>query len=256
MRCVGSNAYACWASALACFTFIPFGLPAPSYNTIGMQSLLIAMSTFGCAATPTSERQNLWLSISAVAWGIAVVAHPALVVPLVVLSFVILVFRRTLAFSILRYIVLIAVFQLLGWGIVLSVLSWSRLSGSVLYLAAINDVGGVLKKLTLSVQLLGHHPFFIGLVTVAIVIGLLRNRLGAGVLGGLVIFVFALSYVGRPTLFAHSHDLIVLAALMGLGLLAGFNAKASDGDRTVAIIYTVSMLSWNNYRSNRHAWSF
>ena len=41
-----------WSSALLVLCFIPFSLPAPSYNTIGMFGMLSALALFGVAALP------------------------------------------------------------------------------------------------------------------------------------------------------------------------------------------------------------
>jgi|GEM_PF-1248560 len=239
---LGNISYA-WVSALACLAFIPFGLPAPSYNTIGLQALLIGLAAFGCATTHVQAPiiRFLWLSISALAWGIAVVAHPAMIFPLVVFCLLTLAFGRTLLPSIAGYLALVATTQVVSWGITLNVLSWSRLKDSVLYLAAINDVGGIERKFTFSLQLILGNPFFAALLLAAIVLGLIRKRLSNSVFATLALLLLVGSNVGQPALFLHSHDLIALAALTGLGLLVGFSARASPNERIVAILYAVSM---------------
>ena len=57
-----SHRIVAWAGGALVLAFIPFGLPAPSYNTLGLQALTCALAFFGCAAlaVPRSRRQLWW----------------------------------------------------------------------------------------------------------------------------------------------------------------------------------------------------
>ena len=73
-----------WAGGIFVLSFIPFGLPAPSYNTLGQQALTIALALFGYAALLDGRtRQQAWCLIaSACAWAVATVVYPPLIMPL------------------------------------------------------------------------------------------------------------------------------------------------------------------------------
>ena len=65
-----------WLAGAIVLAFIPYGLPAPSYNTIGEQAMIIALASFGCAIL--AEGSLLLPAISALAWAFATVAYPPL----------------------------------------------------------------------------------------------------------------------------------------------------------------------------------
>ncbi|MFD2884487.1 hypothetical protein ACFS4T_25480 [Pseudomonas lini] len=64
---------------IAVTSFIPFSLPSPSYNTLGMLSMLCAVAAY---ATFAETQQPRWLITSAAAWMVSVIAYPTFVVVL------------------------------------------------------------------------------------------------------------------------------------------------------------------------------
>ena len=119
-------------------------------------------------------------------------------------------------------------------------LGLGRLSESALYLKTCMD-GELPRKLSLPPSLLEGHPAFAAACLAAVALGLLRNRAGpiwTSVAIGLLILPSAAL---QPALYLASHDIVVLLALSGLGLLGGFAAAATRGERLIAILYVASM---------------
>lgn len=217
--------------------FIPFGLPAPSYNTIGQQALLVALGALGNSWVE-ERKSRAWATLSAGAWAIAVVAYPSMAVPLAACVLTATIWgpsswpRRT-------YIGLIAGFQAAAWTIVVAALSWRKLFDSIAYLSAINDVGGWLRKAAFTFRLLEMHPRFVAACAVAIVLGLVRSQIGTLATSLLMIGLAVLVYSGEPALILHSHDLVTVLALTGVGLLGGLRARASLHARLLAILWLI-----------------
>src|SRR5690242_10391243 len=105
-----------WSSALLVFCFIPFSLPAPSYNTIGMFGMLSALALFGVATLqrPQVRYSAVAAVLSGVAWTVAVIAYPTMqVVLLALLALTLLAARnRSERLHLLGYAMICLVFQL------------------------------------------------------------------------------------------------------------------------------------------------
>jgi hypothetical protein len=249
-----------WAGAAFALAFVPFGLPSVSYNTLGMQGLGVALAALGCAFLRLHEvgeprRAAGWAVLSAGGWAVAVTAYPSLVVPLGVCLLLLATLRDLgppvprlagtplrgrVPVAVLGYAALVAAGQILAWAAIAWALTPQKLLDSLAYLAAINDVGGWGRKLDFSLGLLRTYETFAIACIGAIIVGLLRIRLGAGVTAlltaGLVGFLFTAPYA----LFCRSHDVVTVLALTGFGLLARLGPGSAPHDRALALVWTVS----------------
>ncbi len=248
LKRLGHRGYA-WVGGILVVAFVPFGLPAPSYNTLGGQALTIALATFGCAALADAGSRNRlrWLIASACAWSGATVSYPSLIVPLGFLCAAGLLYRnRGFPKPYLFIGITIAALCLTWAGTVLS-LSFGRLYDSIIYLSAINDVGGVSRKIAFALETLRAKPLFALLCAVAVLVGLLRQRLGPSVTQIATAAVLAGLFLTSPSLYVRSHDVVTLAALTGLGLLSGLRASANQSDRVIALVYATSLTAALTY---------
>ena len=224
--------------------FIPFGLPAPSYNTLGLQALTCALGSFGCAAlaAPGSRRQVRWLSISIAALPVTTVAYPPLVIPLAFLCVLGLLDQKR--FPQPRLCLAFASGALcVAWSIVVATLSLQRVYDSAIYHSSINDAGGLDRKVKFAGELLQANPHFAILCVAALAIGIFRKRVGPHWTALAAASVIACLFLLRPVLFARSHDAITLATLAGIGLLSGLRRDAGSVDRTIAIVYATSVVA-------------
>lgn len=231
-----------WCVGAAIIAFVPFGLPAPSYNSVGQQGLLIATAALGLAALRESRRgSTVAVAASAVASAVCSVAYPPLTLPvgfMAVLGIVRPVVPRPWAFLLATLAA-----GLVAWGAVVAVLSPQRLWDSAIYLSEINDPGGFGKKLSFSTGLLGQHPLFALICLAAVALGLARRKLPPA-LTAVALALLMLATFAHPTvLYAKAHDAVTVAALSGLALLGGLARSAPLCDRVVAIIYATSLLA-------------
>jgi hypothetical protein len=237
MRRLGETTLAPFAAALV-LAFIPFSLPAPSYNTLGQQGLVIALAAYGCAFLATGRHAQLgWGSVAAMAGAATTVAYPSLAVAFATLGLLTLVFhsQRWL------HLALMATAAAVIGGIAVASLSPQRLWESVVYLNAVNDAGGLARKVEFSLGLLQRYPGFAALAALSILVGLLRPWV-PGWFTTLAIGLIALAtLLYPPALFSKSHEVVTLAALGGLGLLAGLRPGADPRARLFAILYATSL---------------
>jgi hypothetical protein len=232
-----------WIGGLFVLAFIPFGLPAPSYNTIGQQALTLALATFACAALADrySSARLWWILASACAWAIASVAYPSLVVPLGILCLLGLIDRNGIFPQPYLYVSITGAAVCVAWAIVVLSLSFTRLYESIVYLSAINDPGGLARKWTFTLNLLGANALFSTLCVAAIIVGLLRERLGPVVTQIAIAAIIAGLFLTEPAFYARSHDIVTLVALTGLGFLAGLRPNAGLAERVIALVYGTSL---------------
>ena len=228
-----------WLAGAIVLAFIPYGLPAPSYNTIGEQAMIIALASLGCAILAESSR--LLPAISALAWAFATVAYPPLFLALVVLlAFLPTVLRphRRLQFA---YIGLVAGFQLVAWGCVLGVLTWPRMLESIAYQSDLSPMLNVGEKISTIMKNFTQNLFFLTLACTAIALGLIKVRLPQSIYATSVAALIVLLLFVPATLFVRSHDAILLGALTGLGMLGWLFTGANPQQRLLATLFAVSL---------------
>ena len=231
-----------WLAAALVLVFIPYGLPAPSYNTISEQMAIVALTSFGCAVLASAEgrKYRAWLAISAVAWAFATVAYPSLifVVGLLLASLPTIVrppFREQLA-----YCGLVVGFQIVAWGCVIGILTWPRIMESIDYQSSVSPMLNVGQKLSLIAGSLTQNVIFMVATATAVVLGLARQFLPQAFAAVALSALFLLPLFAPPTLFVQSHDAIFIAALSGFGVLAWLRHDALC-DRLLATLFAVSL---------------
>jgi hypothetical protein len=231
-------------SALLVLSFVPFGLPSPSYNTLGMQALTLAIACLGCALTTSSRMVRLRYQLaSALSWSIGIVAYPTLgIVAATLIAGLVLRGNRTFPQS-RSYAVMVAFFSISGVIAAISVLTLDKVIGSVRYLNMINDVSGISEKFERTTDLLAANPIPTTLFAASAAVGFIRSYIKTYRFAFTVAVVIATGAAFPAALFVRSHDIIFILALSGLGLFRHLNTQASLERRTVAICYSISMFA-------------
>lgn len=230
-----------WLGAAFFLSFIPFGLPSVSYNTLGSQGLGIALAALGLALV-RERLSGWWAFASAVGWGVATTAYPSLLLPLGA-CLLLLWLTGCPKRELLAYVCLTGAVQIVGWTLVAYALSPGKVVDSFAYLAAINDVGGLGRKLDFALTVLGAHPIFVIVCGLAALVGLLRERLGATLASLTIAALLAVLFAGEPALFCRSHDIVTVLALAGLGLTFELCRTSQPGARAIGLIYATSLFA-------------
>jgi hypothetical protein len=248
----------CSAAFIICF--VPFSLPAPSYNTIGMLAMLCGLALFGMAVLQeeadgdeTSTRTTTWIMVllSGFAWLIAVIAYPTLApVQLIVFcSAAILMRGYKLRLLMVRYGIVSAVWLGLGLGFLFVMYGWARLLAIFRFTnAAMHVSDGLAVKLYTGAALLSAHPGFLALCVASTATGFLSRSLlerdrDFGVLASAVLagIVLTTCFVG-PVLFFRGHDIVLLLALSGLGGIS-LRGQREPAPQVIRIIYCGGLLA-------------
>ena len=231
-----------WVGGGFVLAFIPFGLPAPSYDTTGLQALCVALAayTIGALRRPGAG-SRAWLALSALSWAVATVAYPPLLVAACVLAVLLVLHRSDERLAVRPYLGMVVALQALGWGVVVAVLSPSRLRESFDYTSAVSGTGGLVTKLHGGVDLLRANPWFAGLCVAALLLGLLRPLLPPVLLQVAVAGVVALEFARPAVLFVRSHDVVTLLVLAGVGLLWDLRPRAEREARVLALLFAASL---------------
>lgn len=253
-------------AAVFALLFVPFGLPAPSYNTLGMCSLVGALSLFAVGLGPARAAQvnrndaarlsrSLWLS--GAWWAVACVAYPPMMAPLAALVVLSLAVWRTMPerLLVLRYVGACATLLFVAFLLLCGVLGPAHLLEMLRFTNAFNNVsGGASGKLHAAAGALAAHPHFALMCLAAVMLAAARClrgsawRLACDV--GLGLLVVGVATSAAPTFFNRMHDLVLLLAISGLciGLrpLLRLNIRMeSDADRSqrlFCVLYAVSLL--------------
>ena len=231
-----------WLGGALLVAFIPFGLPAPSYNTIALQAVCVALAGYGCGIAAASRRRTWsWFALSAGAWAVATVAYPPVLLAVGVMGVLLLALRRDTQLEVSRYLAILVGLQAVGWAVVAAVFSGSRLVRSFEYTPSIAAPGGALTRLDRAADIITASGRFELLCIACIVLGVLRRRLTFPVVTVVLAVLVALTFAGPPALFVRSHDIAVLVALTGLGLLGDLRRSARTDEKAVALVYAVSL---------------
>ncbi len=211
-----------WVAGALVVSFIPYGLPAPSYNTLGEQATIVAVASCGCAVLDCKTHLRTcapWLICSALAWAVATVAYPSLVVAIPVLFVSLFMRLRGLRLLLASYVGLVLGFQLAAWSCVVSLLTWTRIRDSITYQSSIAGSFDFEKKLSLILDLFLQNGALTSAVATAVLIGMFATRLPLSTASVAIGAVLVAILLFPSALFVHSHDAVLLAALSGLGLL-------------------------------------
>lgn len=231
-----------WLAGIFVVSFIPFGLPAPSYNTLAEQGLLVGLGAFACGHLAQDQfRAKLgWSFVSACGWALAVVAYPSMIVPYLLFCAICLVATDdSYAWRLLQMSLGVGAI-VCGWLVVVCVMTPQRLSESFAFSGTDLGLDGIKNKLTLIWGLLTQHAGFAVLSLAAITIGLFRRTFPVVTSVALAV-VISMLWLITPALYLRSHDAVCLLALGGLGALSGLRSGKSSSERSMAIIYGTSM---------------
>lgn len=215
-------------AALLVASFIPFSLPAPSYNTLGMLAMTCAMSAGAQYAMDIVDSRSSccrkWALVSAASWTVAVVSYPTLVV-------VQALFVAGLAYAIpkekrqvlLAYALTCAAIHALGIAVLLASFGLAKLLAMLTFSnASLQVSSGLLAKVQRLLSPFARSPLFALLGLAMVVIGIVARHARSSTLqvclAASVLVVMAIASTTGPVLFAKTHDLVLLAALLGAGL--------------------------------------
>jgi hypothetical protein len=234
-----------WIGGFIVVAFIPFGLPAPSYNTIGLDGLIIGFAAYGLAAlgAPKPPVRLAFFAVAGIAFTVATIAYP----PLIVLPFVFwclaFLFLRQERRTTLQFGIWIVCLILIGWLIVFHFLPVSLFFDSLSFNTSVKDGSDFANKTVAMIHIIGANPVFTVLLASSVLVGVLRIWLPAwlGVL--LVGLLISCLFLSAPVLYVRSHDIITIAALTGLSLATELRRGAGPAERVVGLIYLGSMLS-------------
>lgn len=224
-----------WFVAAAAIAFIPFDLPAPSYNTLGLQGMEIGLTAYGAAQIASGRAAWAWKSLSATGWAVATIAYPTLGAVLIVFLAATLVAGPRIGRT--SYAAAVVGAQALGWALVLAAFGWSQLHASYALLAAGSTVTDWPRKIGFTFGILQQNPTFASECILSAAVGLFGRRIGNLALSLAMIAMVLTTLLLPPALFSVSHSLVVLLALSGLHLLWGFRPSASSWERLLAILY-------------------
>jgi hypothetical protein len=242
------------------FLFIPFSLPAPSYNTIGAFGMLAAISLYGLAAHLLAVRTGeapckgrvLCLSIaSACCWAAATIAYPSLIaaaaafVGIAWLGLKAPLQRRYLSI----YVVICLLAQLAAAATLLAVFGSEHLMKTFHFTnSTLHVSGGLSAKIAKMLALLGMNPVFMVLCLLSLTGGILlglyekSSRLVTALMAGLVVIMVVCVFFKPAALFLWSHDLVVLLALFGVHLPLRAIRQKDEILRLASIMYIASMV--------------
>ena len=238
------------SSALLVLCFIPFSLPAPSYNTIGMFGMVSALALFGTAALPSwkAAHGSAAAIFSGLAWMIAVIAYPTMAMALLaLLALALLAARdRVERLHLLGYAMICALFQFCGACLLLAVFGWTRLMQMLRFTSAgMQSSESVNPKLADMLGVFVNHPAFGALCLTAAAVGIWlvvagRDRRRDIWPSLLVLAIVLASFATGPALWFPPHDLVVLLALVGL-----FTMRVCVGTErlpVIRVIYATSLI--------------
>jgi len=218
-------------AALFSLLFIPFSLPAPSYNTIGMMSLVGALSLFAAGISQASPQRlepawaglprSLWFS--GLWWAVACVAYPPMLAPLMAaLALSLVALRNDAQRSLVRrYAVGCGALLAIAFLMLCAALGPAKLMQMLRFTNAFNNVsGGVGGKLQTAIHAFAAHRRFALICIAALLVGGARclrspkaRLLSDVALGLLVVGVWTSE---MPTFFSRAHDLVLVLALTGI----------------------------------------
>lgn len=231
---------------IAVTSFIPFSLPSPSYNTLGMLSMLCGVAAH---ATFAKTQQHRWLVTSAAAWMVSVIAYPTLVV--VLASFLIAtVIVPALRPNVRRYVVWCLAFQFIGLGLLLSAYGVNRFMQIIEFTNSSLQVStGLGGKLSKAATLLGASDIFVTLCLVSIAVGIFAGigRSGRSIkgwtIGAAITGVLVAAGLAGPFLYATSHDYVFLLAIVGTAFFLTEAITKAQSDHAMTAYFFIGLFA-------------
>ncbi len=214
--------------ALYILSFVPFSLPAPSYNTIGMSGVAAGAMLTGlflrAPALPDPPRIGIGL-LAALAWTTAAVAYPTLVAiaPTLLLGGVLLLDGEGMRKRILLLALLCFAGHLLGLALLLAAFGPGGLVEMLRFTGgALGDYAEPAGKWSRTAGLFRLHPAFAASCAAAAGLGVWMGALGRARRGHaaacllLLAVLLPASRAWGAALFVHAHDLVLLLTVFGL----------------------------------------
>jgi len=218
--------------------FVPFGLPAPSYNNFALQGLLVCCVVLSSCGNETGHRRLLWILLAGTAGAIATISYPSMLVPIAACLALGIWLRLIDA----RSVVAVVVPFIVVTGIVIAALSLRRLD--LMIADGLTSPGGLDAghRLFRIFGQLSADPRFLFICSSAIVVGVVRGRLSGAILAVAQGILMVEILLIPPPLFIASHVAVFVIALTGLGLAANLRLSVDPTRRAVAIIYAAGLI--------------
>lgn len=238
--------------------FIPFGLPAPSYNTLGMYGVVSGLALYGLALLKVDRlattrlqqlRPAVWaLAGSAGIWVATIVAYPTLAVGPPVLAVLSLIILRgsALRFLVIAFLLLCAIAAALGLLLLCGLFGIDRLYRMIEFTNNSAELGSRLStKILTSIAALGKEPLAASslvLVVVAAIIALPFARrhedAALNVLCAVFVAAATLMLMAPPVAFIKPHDIIVLCCVFSVCAVSTMRPTRPETPLFRLIIYT------------------
>jgi hypothetical protein len=215
--------------------FIPFGLPAPSYNTIGMLCVTSGLGLFCLAIRRIAEKSEVragafqiatYLALPSMLLAMAILAYPTLILLLFFFLLITIFFVRERKDRNVVWLFAVGCFLgiALASGLVLYVFGSERLVSMLQFHVKFGANLGTWSKVGIGWEQIRAAPGFVVLCTTGFMISLLAQILGWHVLrfvrlGAVLLGSFLILLLPHPVFYAPGHDLIFFIATCGLPTL-------------------------------------
>lgn len=241
-------------AALFVLVFVPFAIVAPSYNTLGVLGLTAGLSLALIAQELRLESNHRLALVSGLLSGCALslgaIAYPTLSIATLVFALLLLhPVLRGVFVPVISGLAFIALIWLLYVTLILrfSVVDSYRTTSAMKFGEA--DLSA---KLSLWSAQITQQQTFLSLLVVALILGswwrvrrqTMRNE-ELLIWVSLAVSMLIFSYSQGPVLFARSHDLVVLLAVLGLPTVGLGSSKSLGWRHEVVVLIKVSfVVSW------------
>jgi hypothetical protein len=254
---------AAFAVALLPVAFIPFGLPAPSYNTVAMLCAISSLCLYAghlvrLWATREGEESvsRSWpgspvVPVAGAICALGVVAYPTTLLPAVAF-FPIAAFLAPswkAARPLLSLLFFGVVFLSLGAALVLGVFGYQKIAEILAFDRALSIHPGWRHQARLAWNQFSQHPAFpvyCVLGAAVVLVGRVFSRPGVRVAGVAVLLalVAGVLRLPGPSFCIASHDLVFFLAVIGLPLLLDLRLRSalSPARRVLLILYGTGMV--------------
>ena len=232
-------------ASLTVVTFIPFSLPSPSYNTIGMLSMICAIASCGVFFLRLSSEhaqvspQWRWAGGSAFAWTVSVIAYPTLLlVQVILLAGLMFANRKIVPFGpLIKYLFLCVFTQTASLAILVGIYGIGRMYSMFQFTnASLQVTSGIGEKLRHFSDAFLLHPWFGLASAMSLLVGIALKKkprsLATDYVIVLIVFSFlALSLLAGPALYTQSHDYVFLLVILSAPLCIAVQ-RTSFGSQT------------------------
>ncbi len=237
--------------------FIPFGLPAPSYNTLGALGCL--SSLFLVLALLDERRRQIRHQIcshdllicfaSSVALAVGIVSHPILLFlfPIMGLSLVI-AYRNDLRILVIWAFFVSAIGLFIGLLAIHHLGGPSRIRAMLAFVGSFDNTLGIVAKANLAIALLCKDQAYCLTLAILLIFGCIRaiypTRLVS--LGNSLALIIAsiwcvVRWTGTPVLFGRGHDLVFLLTAASLPDLIALGFRKTAISPVFVIVFATGI---------------